>query len=193
MISRLLVFTSLCFTLIACSAENALKRPGVIELSTSFTADFNLIDHDGEVATDERFEGKPMLLYFGFASCTDVCPAALSVMSATLEEMGPDAKKIQPLFITIDPERDTPDVLKAHLGFDPRIMGLTGRQEQIDAIIKSMRVYVKKVSMPDSALGYSMDHQSIFFFVDKAGNPTYALQDTMAPTDMAAALKALVN
>ena len=165
----------------------------MIQLSEAFTADFTLIDYDGNEATDERFAGKPMLIYFGFASCPDVCPAALSIMSAALEQMGPAAEGLQPLFITIDPERDTPEMLKAHLAFDPRILGLTGTVEQIEVARTNMKVYAKKVAMPGSALGYTMDHQSMFFVVNAAGEVKIALKDHMAPADIANVLKTYVK
>ncbi|MCI5047526.1 MAG: SCO family protein [Aquisalinus sp.] len=179
--------------LLGCSNEDPLRQQGVIQLSDAFAADFDLVDHFGEKATDERFEGKPMLIYFGFASCPDVCPAALSTMSASLEAMGRDDDKIQALFITIDPERDTRKVLKAHLAFDERILGLTGTQENITASTKAMRLYTKRVPMPNSALGYTMDHQSQFYFVDARGDVQYALVDSMLPGDIARILKHLAN
>ncbi|MCI5043771.1 MAG: SCO family protein [Aquisalinus sp.] len=183
----------LTLLLLGCSNEDPLRQQGVIELSDAFSADFDLIDHFGDSATDERFEGKPMLIYYGFASCPDVCPAALSTMSASLEAMGRDDDKIQALFITIDPERDTQEVLKAHLAFDERILGLTGPQENISASTKAMRVYTKKVPMPESALGYTMDHQSQFYFVDSSGSVRYALVDSMLPGEIARILKHLAN
>ena len=134
-----------------------------------------------------------MLIYYGFASCPDVCPAALSVMSASLDEMGASAEKLQPLFITVDPERDTPELLKAHLAFDPRIVGLTGTEEQAQTARENMKVFAKKVELPDSALGYTVDHQSLFYVVDATGEAKLALNDKMAPKDIAAVLKDFVN
>jgi protein SCO1/2 len=163
--------------------------PGEITLNDAFVLDFNLVDHEGEPATDERFEGEPMLIYFGFASCPDVCPAALSVMTATLDELGRDAAALQPLFITVDPERDTPERLRSHLTFDDRILGLTGSQQAIDETRNGMRVFAKKVAMEDSALGYSVDHQSMFFLTDASGKPVRAFDDGMPPEVMADAIR----
>ncbi|WP_306251581.1 SCO family protein [Parvularcula sp. IMCC14364] len=179
--------------LIGCSNDDPLRQPGVIELSDAFSAEFELVDHNGQPATDKRFEGKPMLIYYGFASCPDVCPAALSTMSASLEAMGRQDEKIQALFITIDPERDTQEILKAHLAFDDRILGLTGTPENISASTKAMRVYTQKVPMPESALGYTMDHQSQFYFVDSDGEVRYAMLDSMLPGDIARLLKHLAD
>ena len=173
--------------LAACSDSGPV--PGEIELTDLFVADFELIDHNGEAATDERFEGKPMLMYFGFASCPDVCPAALSVLSATLEELGGEAGKLQPLFITVDPERDTPEKLKAHLAFDDRLLGLTGSLEAVDAARDAMKVYAAKVQLDESALGYTVDHQSLFFLTDKAGKPVRAFDDSLDPETLAKAIR----
>ncbi len=190
-------FIICCLTLlsvVACTRSDPMQQPGVIELSNVFKADFDLVDHNGQPATDERFAGKSLLIYFGFASCPDVCPAALSVMSASMEELGKDAEKIQPLFISVDPERDTPEVLKAHLAFDERILGLTGDLEAVSAALKGMKgLPPKKQLMPDSALEYQVQHLRMFYFVDAQGSPQIALLDSMAPREMAGVLKALVN
>lgn len=163
--------------------------PGEIELTDLFVADFELVDHNGQPATDERFEGKPMLIYFGFASCPDVCPAALSVLSATLEELGRDADELQTLFITVDPERDTPEKLKSHLAFDDRLLGLTGSVEAVDAAREKMKVYAAKVELSDSALGYTVDHQSLFFLTDQSGKPVRAFDDSLDPQSLAKAIR----
>ena len=176
--------------LAACGAgQSDLPRAGVIELNSLFDADFALTDMHGEPATDERFEGEPMLIYFGFSTCPDVCPAALGVMQAALDEMGAEADAIQPLFITVDPERDTPERLAAYLAFDERILGLTGTPEEAKAARDALKVFAAKVPMPDSAMVYTMDHQSMFYLTDAGGQPLVALDDGMAPKDIAGAIK----
>lgn len=170
--------------LVACGEDESPIR-GEMQLNDLFTADFSLTDTKGQPATDERFEGEPMLIYFGFSSCPDVCPAALSVMSASLDALGGDADDIQPLFVTVDPERDTEERLGDYLAFDERILGLTGSPEAVAAAAKSLKVGYTKVPMPDSALGYTMDHSSLFYLTDPAGKPVVALDDTMAPEDIA--------
>lgn len=164
--------------------------PGEIALNDAFAADFDLIDMHGEPATDERFEGKPMLMYFGFTSCPDVCPAALGVLDATLEALGPDARGVQPLFITVDPERDDPERLRRHLAFEPRILGLTGSPEAIAEARERMRVYAAKVELESSAIGYTVDHQSMFFLTDAGGKPVRAFDDGMAPDLLAERIRA---
>jgi len=176
----------------ACGEENAGAPPGVIQLSDAFSAEFALVDEDGAPVTDEDFAGRPMLVYFGYTHCPDVCPAALGVMSASLDELGADAAKVTPLFVTVDPERDTPARMKAHLAFDPRIEGLTGEPEQVDAALENFRVYAERQEAPESAIGYLMDHVSLFYIVDANGEPTFALRDTSAPADVAAAVRSVL-
>jgi protein SCO1/2 len=158
---------------------------GEIELNPAFTADFDLVDMRGERATDERFEGEPMLIYFGFTSCPDVCPTALGLMSATLDELGRDAGKLQPLFVTVDPERDTAEQLRGYLAFDERILGLTGSEEALADARAKLRVYAARVEQEGSEAGYTVDHQSMFFLTDAAGTPIFAFHDDMDPEVLA--------
>jgi protein SCO1/2 len=178
---------TLTLALAACGGGGeALPARGEIALNAMFDADFDLVDMHGRPATDERFEGEPMLIYFGFATCPDVCPAALSVMQASLDELGGKADRVQPLFVTVDPERDTPERLRAYLAFDERILGLTGTPEQAKAARDAMKVFAAKVPMPDSAMGYTMDHQSMFYLTDAAGTPLVAIDDGLPPGEVAA-------
>lgn len=178
---------------LASCAEDRLPAAGVITLSDLYTGDYALIDQNGDAVSSEQFKGKVQLVYFGFATCPDVCPMALGRMSAALNELPKSARnKIVPVFITVDPERDTPDALKAYLQFDDRILGLTGSPEAAKTARESFKVYASKVELPDSAAGYTMDHASHFFVVDRAGNPIWALEDTLDPSEIAiAARKAL--
>jgi protein SCO1/2 len=106
---------------------------------------FAMIGQNSQVVTSADLAGRPYLVFFGYTHCPDFCPTALLDISAVLKELGPD-KKVAVLFVTVDPERDTRDVLKSYLeNFDPRIIGLTGDNEKIAAIAKAFRVYAKKV------------------------------------------------
>ncbi|NNU15749.1 SCO family protein [Parvularcula sp. ZS-1/3] len=186
------LIAGLCAAALLASCADERPIAGEITLNEAFSAEFDLVDMYGEDATDERFEGKPMLIYFGFTSCPDVCPAALGVLTATLEEMGKDASGLQPLFITVDPERDTQARLVQHLSFDERILGLTGDEEAIEAAMKRMRVFAAKVPLEDSAVGYTVDHQSMFFLTDENGRPIRAFNDSIAPDVFAKRLKAFL-
>jgi protein SCO1/2 len=185
---RLAALLSASFCLLACSGSD---RPaaGEITLNEAFEADFELTDHNGQPASDERFEGEPMLLYFGFTSCPDVCPAALGVLTATLDELGRDAAKLQPLFVTVDPERDTPERLRDHLAFDQRILGLTGSEAAVTEARDKMRVFAAKAPLEGSAAGYTMDHQSMFFLTDKEGRPIKAFRDDVPPETLASRIR----
>lgn len=129
---------------------------------------FSLVDHEGRSVTDADFRGKPMLVFFGFTHCPEVCPTTLFEASNRLVKLGAGADKLQVLFITVDPERDTPQQLALYLqSFDKRIVGLTGSVEQVEAAVKAYRAYVKKVPT-DS--GYTMDHSSSVYVMAADGS-----------------------
>jgi protein SCO1/2 len=126
---------------------------------------FTLTASDGRTVTQKDFSGEPTLIFFGYTHCPDVCPATLFEMSEVLRALGPD-KKAAALFITVDPERDTPDVLKDYVSsFDPRIIGVTGSREQIDPVLKEFRVYSRKVG--NEGNDYTMDHTALVYLMDK--------------------------
>ena len=132
--------------------------------------DFNLVDHNGRAVTLETFKGKPTLIYFGFTYCPDVCPTSLLLMETALETLGPDGpKKANGLLITIDPERDTPKLLKDYVtNFGPTFLGLTGTPDQVAAAAKAFRVYYQKVPGKNGS-PYLMDHSSIIYLLDRNG------------------------
>ena len=130
---------------------------------------FSLTDHNGRRVTEEDFLGKPMLVFFGYTYCPDVCPTELQVMAAALEEMDPAGMAIQPVFISIDPARDTPGTLKAYVeNFGPRLMGLTGTDAEVAAAARAYRVYYKKVE-GGAGGAYLMDHSSIIYLMGADG------------------------
>ncbi len=130
---------------------------------------FHLVDQDGKPFSDQAMKGRPFLVFFGFTHCPDVCPTTLFEMSQVLGKLGPDADRIGALFITVDPERDTPAVLKDYLSnFDPHLRGLTGDRPAIDAAIKAYRVYAKKVPLEGG--DYTMDHTAVVYLMDKDGH-----------------------
>ena len=126
---------------------------------------FRLTSQDGKPVTEADFKGKPTLLFFGYTHCPDICPTTLFEISEILRGIGED-KKVTALFVTVDPERDTPAVMKDYVGsFDKRIVGLTGDRASIDSMLKTYRVYSKKVA--GSGDDYSMDHSAIVYLMDK--------------------------
>jgi protein SCO1/2 len=129
---------------------------------------FKLTDQTGREVTDQDMKGRPFLVFFGFTHCPDVCPTTLFDVSEILRALGPDADKMRALFITVDPERDTPAVMKDYLSsFDPHLAGLTGDPAAVAAVAKAYRVYFKKVPLDQG--GYTMDHTAIVYLMDKEG------------------------
>lgn len=129
---------------------------------------FTLVNHDGETVTEQSFGGKLLLVYFGFTYCPDICPTELTTLTQALDDLTPEERaQIQPLFVTVDPERDTPDALKTYLSnFHPDFIGLTGSQEQVTAALKGWRVYWAKVDDPSSSVGYTFDHSALTYLMD---------------------------
>ncbi|WP_150305531.1 SCO family protein [Pseudomonas saliphila] len=128
---------------------------------------FTLQDTAGRTVTEQSFPGQWTLIFFGYTHCPDVCPTTLSTVAAILETLGDQAKHLQPLFVTLDPERDTPEILADYTGhFDERILGLTGTQEQIESMSEVYRVYAKQVPQGDS---YTLDHSAVIYLMGPDG------------------------
>ena len=130
---------------------------------------FKLIDQDGANRTDEDYRGKYLLVFFGYTYCPDVCPTTLAVMKSALEMMGSRAEDIVPLFITVDPKRDTPAKLKSYLSsFGPRFVGLTGDDKAIAAVAKEYRVFYQ-VHPAENGGDYTVDHSGVVYLMDRGG------------------------
>lgn len=130
---------------------------------------FELTNQDGKRVTDADFRGRYMLVFFGYTYCPDVCPTTLQLMTQALEKLGPRAANIQPVFITIDPERDTPEVMKSYVSnFGAGLVGLTGSSEDIAKVARAYRVYFQKAQGGD-AKTYLMDHSSIIYLMGPDG------------------------
>lgn len=158
--------------LIAGAAAFSVLKPGHGPISSGVAlvgGPFELVSHQGERVTDKDFRGKYMLVSFGYTYCPDVCPTELQVLSAALDALGEKARNIQPIFITIDPERDTVAALAQYMpSFHPRYIGLTGSPEAIAKAARAYRVYYAK-SANKSGEDYLMDHSSIIYLMDKEG------------------------
>ncbi len=134
--------------------------------SVSVGGPFRLTGPDGKVVTERDYMGAPHLVFFGFTRCPDVCPTKLFEISEVFRAMGDKGRGVKALFITVDPERDTPDSMKQYVSsFDDRIVGLTGDRPGIDAAIKSYRAYAKKVPLKDG--DYTMEHTALVYLMDK--------------------------
>lgn len=130
---------------------------------------FTLVNQDGKETSDKDLQGKFALVYFGFSHCPDVCPTDLALITNTMQQLGENAQKIQPVFITVDPERDTAEELKTYLGnFYPGFIGLTGTKEQIAEAVNKYRIYAKKIES-ENVGEYLMDHSAFIYLMDKDG------------------------
>jgi protein SCO1/2 len=142
-------------------------------------------DQTGRPVSDQDMKGRPFLVFFGYTHCPDICPTTLFEISEVMKALGKDADRTRALFITIDPERDTPAALKDYLSnFDPHLRGLTGDRAAVDAALKAYRVYAKKIPLKDG--DYTMDHTAVVYLMDKDGRfvATFNLNQT---TEAAAA------
>jgi len=144
-----------------------------------------LIDQAGKPITEKDFTGKYALIFFGYTSCPDVCPTELSTMAAALDQLGPKAEGVVPVFITVDPERDTPQVVGQYAqAFHPRMVGLTGTPEQIAQAAKAFRVYYKKAPQGDGTT-YLMDHSAFIYLMGPDWQVVDILPPQLSPQDMA--------
>lgn len=165
---------------------------GGIQLAQGVTlgGPFTLVDHSGRTVSERDFAGRPLLLYFGYSYCPDVCPTELGTIAAALDAMGPAAERVTPIFITIDPERDTPAALADYVSrFHPRMIGLTGTADQIAQAARAYRVYYAKVR-PRDATDYLMDHSSFIYFVGPDGRVRSLFRPETTPEAIAAAVAA---
>lgn len=131
---------------------------------------FTMTDQNGKRVTEKDFLGKHMLVFFGYTYCPDICPTELQVMMAALDQLGAEAEKVQPVFVSIDPARDTPEVMKAYVeNFGPRLTGLTGSPDEVAAMAKAYRAYYAKSGDTSSPHAYLMDHSSIIYLMGPDG------------------------
>jgi cytochrome oxidase Cu insertion factor (SCO1/SenC/PrrC family) len=154
---------------------------------------FKLVDQDGRTVTDADLQGKPSLIYFGYTFCPDVCPTSLLLMETAVEQLGPDAtKKVNLVFITIDPQRDTKELIKGYVSnFGSTFEGLTGTPQEIAAAAKAYRVYYQKVPGKDGS-PYLMDHSSIVYVLDRRGRFVTHFTHEAKAEQIATALKKLL-
>jgi protein SCO1/2 len=151
---------------------------------------FQLVDTEGRVRTDEEFRGKLLLVEFGYTFCPDVCPLGLQLFADVLDRLGPQADAIQPIFITLDPARDTPEALRTYVEhFSPRILALTGSREQIDAATKAYRVYYRLGADAATNPNYLVDHSAILFVMGRDGRYLTHFTHETPPDRVAAAIR----
>jgi protein SCO1/2 len=153
---------------------------------------FTLVDHHGKPVTERDYLGKPTLVFFGFTYCPDVCPTTLFELSNRLKELEADANRLNVLFITVDPERDTPQQLALYVSsFDDRITGLSGTPENIAAAMKGYRVYARKIPLKDG--GYTMDHTATIYMMNSKGQFVGVMNYQEAEATARAKLRRLID
>ncbi|HEY0426133.1 MAG TPA: SCO family protein [Rhodopila sp.] len=155
---------------------------------------FVLQDGDGKPVTDKDFRGRYMLVYFGYTFCPDVCPTTLNAVADAMDRLGPASARIQPLFITVDPKRDTPAVVKQYVAaFGSSIRGLTGTPEEIAKVAKEYRVYYVEHPAESGATDYSVDHSSVLYLMDPKGGFLAPVRADQSGAEIAANLKKLTG
>ena len=149
---------------------NQAATPRPDELPFAFGGPFTLIDHDGVTRTERDFVGQYLLVYFGYTTCPDICPTGLTAVADALDALGPLEDRVQPVFISVDPKRDTPKRLKAFVAkFHPRLIGLTGGESAVRTAARAYRVHRAKVAVPDAAGGYLVSHGSLTYLMGPDG------------------------
>jgi protein SCO1 len=172
--------------------NTAVPRPPVDTAIPSLGGHFALKSPDGREITEKSFPGKWLLLYFGYTACPDECPTALNGVVTALADLGPLAAKIQPIFVTVDPKRDTPQILADYVkAFDPRILGLYGSEEEIAAAAKTFHVYYAVRPLGNGE--YAVDHSSYIYLVNPQQRVVQLLTGNVPGHPMAAALRQLVQ
>lgn len=155
---------------------------------------FTLTTPDGTTVTDQTYRGKWLVVYFGFTYCPLACPTALFEIVAALEQLGPDAAEVQPLFITVDPQRDTPEVLREYTAsFDPRIVGLTGTPAQIESAAREYGVYFIAQQTGPGADDYTIDHSTYLYLIDPAGRFVRGFDADASGKQIAAVIRGLLT
>jgi protein SCO1/2 len=167
-------------------AERTESAPAMADRSPR--RDFALMDTTGTAVSLETYRGKWLLLFFGFTSCPEACPMALMNAGETLRELGEDAPLVQPAFVSVDPDRDTREVIKDYISnFDPRIAGLSGTPEAVSAMAKAYGVFYRKRALEGG--DYTIDHSTAFYLVSPTGEFQRAFTSDSDPADFAAELK----
>ena len=185
------VLLSSLLWLVGGSDQTAAFRGSDIS-GTKLGQQWQLTDMNGQVRDQSSFAGKVQLVFFGFAQCPDICPTSLSELSEAMKMLGPDADRVQVLLVTVDPERDTPEILRKYLSsFDPRFLGLTGTPEQVRLAASSFKAFYSKVSRPGG--DYTMDHSASFYLLDRKGEARVLLSNNAGAAAIAHDIKALLN
>ena len=177
--------------LAACGAKEATGFRGIDLTGATYGSELRLNDPAGQPRTLEDFRGQVVLLFFGFTQCHDVCPTALARAAEVKRLLGENGARLQVLFVSVDPERDTPEVLRAYTAaFDPAFLGLRGDAQQTAQVAKEFRVFYKQVPTGNS---YTVDHSALSYLIDPQGRLRVALRHEQTAADFAADVQQLLR
>ncbi|QBM26986.1 MULTISPECIES: SCO family protein [Hydrogenophaga] len=171
---RHLISLALCSTLLAACSDKpadatATGFSGIDITGADYATGFSLTDHNGQARTLADFKGKVVVIFFGYTQCPDVCPTSMSEMAQAKQLLGADGDKLQGLFVSVDPERDTPEIMKEYMGsFDPTFLALYAQPDKLPEVAKSFRIYYKKVD-GKTPTSYTMDHSAGSYVYDTQG------------------------
>ncbi len=175
-------------------ASTAVKFTNTDVTGADFGKGFALTDHTGKPRTLMDFKGKIVVMFFGFTQCPDVCPTTLAEMAKVIKELGPDGEKVQVLFVSVDPERDTKDLLKQYVtAFNPTFLGLSGDMEATVRVAKEFKVYVQKQQPKKPGGSYSIDHSAGTFILDGQGRLRLFVQHGAAAASLLGDIKTLLK
>lgn len=194
---KVLLILTLCLLLGLATAFLLRPQPAALDplnSSKQLGGDFTLQSAQGPVSLSD-FKGQVSVIYIGYASCPDVCPTALAVLTQSLRQLSEqEQQQVQGIFISVDPERDTPEKLADYTAFfSPRILGVTGTREQIDQVVRQYGAFYRIVDMEDSAMGYAVDHSSRLYLVDRKGQLVETMLHNTSVPELTSALKKLLT
>jgi len=189
-VTRLLIILGILLAVVVIMSE---PRARAATSDVTIGGSFTLSTPDGTTVTDRTYRGKWLLVYFGYTFCPSSCPTTLLAVSMVLKELGPDAAQVRPLFITVDPERDTPKVMRQYIeSFDPRIVGLTGTPQQIAAAAHEYGAYYVRHSTGPGPDDYVMDHSTYLYLMDPRGKFVRAFDPDTSSDQITDALHVLI-
>lgn len=166
---RTLLATAIATSLLAACSRQAPAFKAVDITGAEYATGFNLTDHNGQKRTLADFKGKAVVIFFGYTQCPDVCPTSMSELAQAKQLLGPDGDKLQGLFVSVDPERDTPEVMKAYMAsFDPTFLALYAPVGELPEVARQFKIYYKKVDGP-TPTSYTMDHAAGSYVYDTQG------------------------
>lgn len=197
--TRVLLFAAFVLALAAgIGAFVHSTRSGGDSGSTLIGGPYSLVDQNGATVTDRTFDGRLKLVLFGFTHCPDICPTGLAAVGAARDQLGDKADEVQPIFVSVDPERDTPQVLRDYLASFPGIVGLTGTPEAVAVAARAYRVYAAKVAadggaVAEGASDYVVDHTALIYLMGRRGEYLGFFKIGASPDEIAAALRPLLD